>query len=114
MFINVGKHVMTKRESPFISSSPAGERFALALPQRIPEGIKTAKKQVFLVVEMRVERRATYISAIDDVLHRKPFETLLLDEREKSRAKKFLSSPHAPVFILGHQTSSALEQIYPV
>jgi hypothetical protein len=47
--------------------------------QKGSEPFKTADQKVFHVVEMPVKRHSAYVCAVNNVLHRERFESLLLD-----------------------------------
>ena len=101
---------LTIGEYPLVNAPLAGECFALAFLQRGAQGIETAKEQIFLVVEVGVERRAADIRVINDVLNRKFFKTFLLDQREERFPKKFVRALYSPVPIRCHLTFPVSEQ----
>src|SRR5947209_8969654 len=113
MFVDVRKHVVTKRENPFINTNTAlaGEGFALSRPQRCSQGIKSVQQQILLIVKVRIECCSAHISAINDVLNRQGFEALLLDQCKERSPEKLLGPLYTPVLLLRHPTSLASEQL---
>ncbi len=110
-FIDVGKQVVTKREDSLLDTGLVGVRLALAFLQRGLERIEAAEQQIVLVVEVRLERCAANVGPIDDVLNRKLFEALLLDQCKKGFSKQMLRPLYASVLFRGHPASLVFEQL---
>lgn len=79
MLFGVNEQLTAESEYPVVNTAPARECFALPFFQKGSEPFKTADQKVFHVVEMPVKRHSAYVCAVNNVLHRERFESLLLD-----------------------------------
>jgi hypothetical protein len=57
------------------------QRLTLAFLKGRAQSVDPAREEIFLTVEMRLERRAPNIRPGDDVLHGQRLESLFLDKR---------------------------------
>ena len=79
MLFGVSEQLTAESEYPVVNAATVGECFALPFFQGGSEPFKTADQEVFHVVEMPVKRHSAYVGAVNNVLHRERFESLLLD-----------------------------------
>jgi hypothetical protein len=101
----MSKHLVTECEQPFVRTHRSHVRLALELFQRSTQTLKTTHQEILLVVEVRIESRAADVGAINDVLHRERFKSILLDQGHHCRAEELLRPLHtAVIFSCSHHT----------
>src|SRR6516165_2197623 len=102
MLMNMSNDFVTEAKHPLIDIGSSGDCFPLALLQRSSQLIEPTEQKIFLVVEICIKCRPADVSAIDDVLHRERFESVLPDQGEKCFTQKLLSALYASIFSLSH------------
>src|SRR5947207_4613328 len=95
--VGVNEQLVTEREQPGIIRHPRPERLVLTLLQHRAQSLDSAREQIVLAVEVGVERRATNVSAIDDLLYGHGFESFFLHQRHQRRMKQLLRPLNAPI-----------------
>ena len=112
MFVGMHEQLVAEREQLLLGRELLADRLPLAFFERSAQPFDSARKKIFLALEVCVERRSTHVRAIDDVLHRQRLESFLLNERHQRRSKELLRTLNAPIdCFLGHVPSLAFRTI---
>src|SRR5260370_16472113 len=83
---------MAEGKHPLLNATATRERLTLEPFQGHSQSVEAAHQQILFVLKMCVERCTAHVGAIDDVLHRNRFESLLLDQRQHCPSTKLLTS----------------------
>jgi hypothetical protein len=107
VFVRMREDFVAETEHAFVDRAPARQRFALQRFERDLQIVEAADQQIVLAVEVRVERGATDVRAVDDLLDGQGFEALLPDERQQRAANELLRPLDASIPLFHHRVGPA-------
>ena len=102
VLVHVRENFLAKRQYPLVKAAAVRQGLALAFLKGRSQSLEPAQQEIFLIVEMCVERCPAHVGTVNDVLHREPLKSPLLDQRQQRSSEELLRPLHTSIYFPRH------------